>query len=75
MVHPYRQQANDAIHAAAAEHGIPVARAYDAVNGPDGSIDGVAAGYVAGDQLHPSFRGAELIATPLVDLGFEPAAR
>ena len=49
-------------------------RAYDAINGPDGQTDGVAAGYVDGDQLHLSYAGAELVAQRLADLGFEPTA-
>lgn len=74
VVRRYWQEANNTIHSAAAEHGIPVASAYDAINGPDGRIDGVAAGYVGEDQLHLSYAGAELVAQLLADLGFEPAA-
>jgi len=74
VVRPYWQKTNDAIRAAAAEHGIPVVHAYDEFNGPDGQIDGVAARYVDGDQLHLSFEGAERLGQMLVDLGFEPAS-
>jgi lysophospholipase L1-like esterase len=64
---------NDAIHAAAAEHGIPVARAYEAMNGSHGRIDGVGAGWVSSDQLHLSLEGAERVAELIAELGFEPA--
>lgn len=70
----YWPEVNDAIHAAASEHGIPVVHAYDALNGPRGQVDGVAAGWVSSDQLHLSLQGAWRLAELLADLGFEPAA-
>ena len=74
VVRPFWQDMNDMIHDAAAGHGIPVANAYDALNGPQGQTDGVAAGYVYADQLHLTGEGARLLAGMLADLGYEPAA-
>jgi len=63
---------NEAIHQAADEMGIPVANVFDAWNGMDHLEDPVEKGYTREDKIHPSEKGATVIAQLLRDLGYEP---
>ncbi len=60
-----------AIHDAAAAHGIPIAHVYDAFTGPDHEIDPRDTGLIGGDGQHTTEAGAELIASLVRDLGYE----
>jgi hypothetical protein len=63
---------NDAIWAAAAVEGIPVARVWQEFNGPDGSEDAVAKGYFPHyGAVHPSDKGTQAIADLLHEHGYE----
>jgi lysophospholipase L1-like esterase len=55
----------------ATDHGIPVARLYDAFMGKDGSEDPRDLGLVQPDGIHPSVAGSTLMAEHLRDLGYE----
>jgi len=59
----------------AAAHSIPVAPAYEAFVGPNGTTDPVAAGEVSSDELHLTPRGAAKLAFLLRELGYDKAAR
>jgi len=63
---------NKAIHQAADEMGIPVAKVFDAWNGPDHTEDPNGKGYTQADGIHPNKTGASVIAQLLRDLGYEP---
>jgi lysophospholipase L1-like esterase len=54
----------------AAEHGIPIARVYEAFNGRNGDEDPLRNGYVITDSLHPSDAGADLIAKLIRERGY-----
>lgn len=60
-----------AIHDAAAAHGIPIAHVYDAFTGPDHESDPRDTGLIGGDGQHTTEAGAELIASLVRDLGYE----
>ncbi|MGB3699863.1 MAG: SGNH/GDSL hydrolase family protein [Anaerolineales bacterium] len=62
---------NAAIHQAASEYYIPVARVNDAWNGPDHNEDPNDKGYTA-DGIHPNELGAQVIAEELRKLGYDP---
>ena len=63
---------NDMICRAAEENGFVCADIYHAFNGSDGLTP--SADLVQADYTHPSYKGNELIAQVLVDLGFAPLA-
>jgi hypothetical protein len=69
---PYWQRISAAVIAAGGRFGVPVARVYHYFMGASGDDDPVASGMVQGDLFHPSWDGAEEIATLLNDLGYEP---
>jgi len=62
---------NTAIHQAAAKFNIPVAKVYDAWNGPDHDQDPNVKGYTK-DGIHPNELGAQVIAEELRKLGYDP---
>lgn len=64
---------NTAIHQAAAKFNIPVAKVYDAWNGPDHDQDPNDKGYTK-DGIHPNELGAQVIAEELRKLGYDPVA-
>jgi hypothetical protein len=66
---------NIAIHQAAAAHNIPVARVYDAFNGPDHDEDPNDKGYLSPDGIHTSEEGKKIIAILFRELGYEPVNR
>jgi hypothetical protein len=63
---------NIAIHQAAATHNIPVARVYDAFNGPNHDEDPNDKGYLYPDGIHTSEEGKKIIAILFRELGYEP---
>jgi hypothetical protein len=69
----YWRAANDYMAKVAAEYAIPVVKVNEAFNGPNGDEDPRDNGYVIADALHPSEKGADLIAKLIRDLGYEYA--
>jgi hypothetical protein len=63
---------NEAIAAIAAEHGLTVVSLWEALMGPDGMTDPMAAGLVE-DGIHLTPAGIEVAADALVDAGFDDA--
>ncbi|NJC95256.1 MAG: hypothetical protein C3F07_14220 [Anaerolineales bacterium] len=61
-----------AVHEAAAAQNIPVARVYDALNGPNHDVDPRDMGYIGADDIHTSDLGQQVIASLLRELGYEP---
>lgn len=61
-----------AVHEAAAAQNIPVARVYDALNGPNHDVDPRNMGYIGADDIHTSDLGQQVIASLLRELGYEP---
>lgn len=59
------------IHQAAAEHKIPVARVYDAFNGPDHDEDPKDKGYIGDDGKHTNEKGQKVIADLFRKLGYK----
>lgn len=66
------QAMNGAVAAAATRHGIPLIRAYDALTGPDGDRDPVAAGDVSADELHLTPQGVDRFVELVAALGYAP---
>jgi hypothetical protein len=62
------------IHQAAADHNVPVARVWDAFNGPNHDQDPRDKGYIGSDGIHTSDAGQQAIADLLRDLGYEYTA-
>ncbi len=62
---------NQAIQQSAAEHKIPVARVYDAFNGPNHDQDPKDKGYIGADGEHTSTAGDQAIADLFWKLGYE----
>lgn len=62
----------EAMRHAAAAQGVPIAKVWDEFNGPDGTEDPVAKGYISGDGTHPSDAGNQAIADLLHELGYAP---
>lgn len=62
---------NEAIHQAADEMNVPVARVFDAWNGMDHRESPVEKGYTQPDNIHPNQEGAEVIAQLLRELGYQ----
>lgn len=62
---------NQVIHQAAENFNIPVARVYDAFNGPNHDEDPRDKGYIGSDGIHTSPAGSSLIAELLRELGYE----
>ena len=63
---------NETVHQSAAEYKIPVARVYDALNGPDHDEDPREKGYIGDDGLHTNEKGQKVIADLFRKLGYEP---
>jgi hypothetical protein len=62
---------NNAIHQAAAAHNVPVARVYDAFNGPNHDENPHDKGYLLIDG-HPNEEGQKVIANLFRELDYEP---
>jgi len=62
---------NETVHQIAAEHNIPVARVYDALNGPDHNEDPREKGYIGDDGLHTNEEGQRVIADLFRKLGYK----
>jgi len=69
---PYLDQMNAHIAQSAQANEVPMARVYEAFNGPNGEDDAGAKGYIANDQLHPDDDGYTVMAELLRDLGYGP---
>jgi len=63
---------NETVHQAAAEYNIPVARVYDALNGPDHDEDPREKGYIGDDGLHTNEKGQKVIADLFRKSGYDP---
>ena len=63
---------NNAIHQAAAAYNVPVARVYDAFNGPNHDEDPREKGYIGPDGVHVSEAGQKVIADLMQKLGYKP---
>jgi lysophospholipase L1-like esterase len=63
---------NQAIHQAAAAHNVPVARVFDAFNGPDHDEDPRVKGYIREDGVHTTAEGRQVMAALLREVGYEP---
>ena len=66
---------NQAIHRACAERNVPVARVYDAFNGPDHHEDPRDKGYISADGVHTSMEGRKAIGDAFRALGYAPVCR
>jgi lysophospholipase L1-like esterase len=62
---------NEAISRAAEAQGVPLARVYDAFNGPNHNEDPREKGYIGEDGRHTTAGGREVIADLLRGLGYE----
>ena len=62
---------NETVHQAAAEFEIPVARVYDALNGPNHDEDLREKGYIRDDGLHTNEKGQKVIADLFRKLGYD----
>ena len=63
---------NNAIHQAAAAYNVPVARVYDAFNGPNHDEDPREKGYIGDDGKHTTETGQKVIADLMQKLGYKP---
>jgi lysophospholipase L1-like esterase len=72
IVKGYLDQVDAHIASSAAANGIPMARVYQAFNGPNGDEDPVMKGYMSIDGIHPNDAGHKVIADLLRDLGYAP---
>jgi len=63
---------NFAIHQAAAVYNVPVARVYDAFNGPNHDEDPREKGYIGDDGEHTTEKGQKVIADLMKELGYDP---
>ena len=63
---------NNAIHQAAAAYNVPVARVYDAFNGPNHDEDPREKGYIGDDGRHTREAGQKVIADLMRELGYDP---
>ena len=68
----YLDQMNVHIGTTTTNNFIPCAGVYLTFNGPNGDGDPVTKGYMAGDGLHPSDAGHQLLANLLRGLGYAP---
>jgi lysophospholipase L1-like esterase len=66
----YLRQMNEHIEASAGASGVATAIVHAAFNGTNGDQDPIALGYIAGDGIHPSEQGHEVLARALRDLGY-----
>jgi hypothetical protein len=73
VVDSYFRQPNEHLIQVATAHNIPVARVYDAFMGPTGDEDPMDKGYVLSDEIHPTEKGADVIAELFRELGYEYA--
>jgi lysophospholipase L1-like esterase len=63
---------NNAVHQAAAAYNVPVARVYDAFNGPNHDEDPREKGYIMDDGKHTKEAGQKVIADLMRELGYDP---
>lgn len=63
---------NEAIHQAAAAHNVPVARVFEAFNGPQHDEDPRDKGYIGSDGEHTTALGRQVMAGLLRQLGYDP---
>jgi lysophospholipase L1-like esterase len=63
---------SQAIHQAAIAHNVPVARVFDAFNGPDHDEDPRDKGYIRDDGIRTTAAGRRVIADLLREAGYEP---
>lgn len=63
---------NQAIHQAAAAHNVPMARVFDAFNGPDHDEDPREKGYIREDGVHTTAEGRRVITDLLRGVGYKP---
>ena len=63
---------NAAIHHAAATHNVPVARVFDAFNGPNHDENPRDKGYIGGDGIHTTTLGRQVLANALREIGYGP---
>lgn len=63
---------NNAIHQAAAACNVPVARVYDAFNGPNHDEDPREKGYIMDNGEHTNEAGQKVIADLMRELGYKP---
>ncbi len=73
VVKIYWQAANKCVIEAATKHRIPVARVYEAFNGPNGDDDPQDKGLMSADELHPTPGGNDLLAKLFRELGYQYA--
>ncbi len=71
----YWMKFNECIIQAGQRHSIPVARVFEAFNGPVGYDDPGEKGYLAFDEKHSSEKGMKLIAEKFRNLGYQHASR
>ncbi len=71
VIHDMWVELNAGLTHAAAAYGIPVAKVYATIMGPDGTTDPVAAGDVQREQLHLTKQGVAKVALLLRALGYE----
>ena len=71
QMHALFTAANAGVEAAAASHGIPVADAWTAFMGPDGTTDPVTTGNLLEDMSHLTAKGALKLASVWRGLGYE----
>jgi len=69
---PYLEQVNAHIAQSAQANQVPVARVYEAFNGPNGEADAAAKGYISNDLLHPDDDGYRAMGELLRALGYGP---
>jgi len=72
VLKPYLDQVNSHIATTASLYGVPYAPVYTAFNGPTGTEDPIAKGYIAFDAFHPNGTGHAVIANLLRLLGYSP---
>ena len=68
------QKFNNCIIQTARKHGIPVAKVFQAFNGPHGNDDPAEKGYLDSDGKHSSEEGMKVIAEEFRKLGYEYAS-
>jgi len=71
-VKTYLDQVNAHIASSTAANGIPMARVYEAFNGPNGDQDPVTKGYISFDGFHASDAGHRVMADLLRNLEYAP---
>jgi hypothetical protein len=70
VINPYWKAGMDYVEESAARYGIPVAQAYDAFMGPEGTDDPYLKDLLDEDQMHPNAEGAAVMADLLNQFGY-----